>query len=785
MSKREPEPQWEDEQLVKNRVGLKLFQTVIFSALFYCGVNLFMNYLILMFRGINNKDKNYYAFKLIYIQKPPGSMSPFMVLLISLILSMFIVMRLDTRYRIKNENKALKGRQRWMTDKEMNDTFYSFPANKPEAAEKSGIIVALHRGKYYVDCETIHNLIIGTTRSGKGQTFVLPMIRHICYSQSKHSMVLNDPKGELLENCYDMLIENGYKVTVLNLRDTDKSSLWNPLQMIIDQYQEYLDEKDPNKKELLKSKCIKYVQSLATVFTQNDKSDPIWPESAKSLLVAMTLFLLEKAAEDGHLANVSMYSIYNFFVEFGSENEVQVVNGAKRDVNALDTLFQSLPRGSAAKNAYATSRFSSGDTRSSIFTTLASNIAIFGADTGISQLTSGNQINFNELVNPDKPQAVFMVVPDEDTSRHVIASLFVNQCYNSLVEYSSKFPGQKLPQRVHFILDEFGNMVPIPAMDTKITVGAGRNLLFSMFVQDLNQLDTKYSNAAKTIRSNAGNQIYINSLDKDTNEYYSAILGNKTVEYMTYSGDLHTFLSHQSSVVDSQPLISAAELGEMKFGDAITKRQRAYPVRTHLKPFFKFGIKSRPIDDISQRMDLIQRPLEETIYPLDTVWQLLFTPMTDKDGYQYMQDDQKHRFRKKVSAPDTDWEEIKLDTPQNQKLYEACGALISSDGHSRTEWDTKRLAIAEKNKKKETETAPAISTDYSDRSERELSDIELALIKINQASFAGYEPNSYSAYIDNKNYDEAKKLVNKASTFGLITKDEKNLLIKNISGYYN
>ena len=34
MSKREPEPQWEDEQLVKNRVGLKLFQTVIFSALF-------------------------------------------------------------------------------------------------------------------------------------------------------------------------------------------------------------------------------------------------------------------------------------------------------------------------------------------------------------------------------------------------------------------------------------------------------------------------------------------------------------------------------------------------------------------------------------------------------------------------------------------------------------------------------------------------------------------------------------------------------------------------------
>ena len=59
----------------------------------------------------------------------------------------------------------------------------------------------------------------------KGQTFVLPMIRHIGLSKAKHSMVLNDPKGELLENSYKMLVENGYKVVVLNLRDTKKSSL--------------------------------------------------------------------------------------------------------------------------------------------------------------------------------------------------------------------------------------------------------------------------------------------------------------------------------------------------------------------------------------------------------------------------------------------------------------------------------------------------------------------------------------------------------------------------------
>lgn len=775
-----------DDNSVKNRVGLKLFRAVLFTGLFYILGCFLLNFLILTVKGLNASGQITFKFKIDYLRVPPDGFSPVMLLMISLMVSMVVVIRLETTYRIKNENKSLKGKQRWMNDKELKETFYSFPADKPSSAKKSGIIVALKNGRYYVDVETIHNLIIGTTRSGKGQTFVMPMVRHICYSEAKHSMVLNDPKGELLENCYDMLIENGYDVKVLNLRDTDKSSLWNPLQTIIDEYQKYLNETDPNKKDL--SKTVKYVQSLAQVFTQNDKSDPIWPESAKSLLVAMILYMLEKAGEDGHFANVSMYSIYNFFVEFGSENEVQIVNGAKRDVNALDQLFQGLPIGSAAKNAYATSRFSSGDTRASIFTTLASNINLFGSDMGISRLTSGNQIDFKELANPDKPLAIFMVVPDEDKSRHIIASLFVNQCYNALVEYASNFTGQKLPQRVHFILDEFGNMVPIPAMDTKITVGAGRNLLFSMFVQDLNQLDTKYNNEAKTIRSSSGNQIYINSLDKDTNEYFSAILGNRTVEYMTYSGDLHSFLSHKQGAVDSRPLVSAEELGEMKFGDAITKRQRCFPVRTHLKPFYEFGVEPKSIDVISSTMQLIHKPLSETIYPLETIWEVLFKPMTDKDGFMYKQETnalgEVRRYRKMANDSNAQWAEINpAESALNAKIYEACTALISSDGNSRTEWDTKRLSLLEK-KKSELPPPTTDNTDYTDNVDKvENSVLTIALEKINNVPFA--EVGAYTNFINNKNFVSAKKLVARAASSGHITAAERNILKHNIEGYYN
>lgn len=618
----------EDEKK-NNRAKVRLVQWLGFTGLFYMLICLALNYFFLVIKSINVKDtKDFFKFKISYLFIS-DSINWYMIMLIALVISLFAVLKLDTIYMVKHGNKNIKGKARFMELKEIEKVLYGFPENDIKSAEKSGIPLYRENGKIYIDAQTIHSLIIGTTRSGKGQTFVMPMIRYICNSQAKHSMVINDPKGEMLENCYDMLIDNGYDVVVLNLRDTLFSNLWNPLQIIIDEYRDRRNNKDGND-DL--SRCIKLCESLADVFTHNDKSDPIWPESASSLFVAMLLYMLEQGYDNRNLEKVSLYSLYQMFIEFGTVNEVRVVNGAQRYINALDELFQSLPIGNPARSAYATSNFAEGDMRASIFSTLASNLRLFGSDIGVSKLTSGNQINFRALANPDKPMALFMLVPDNDTSRYVLTSSFVNQCYDELVEYANNFIGQKLPQRVHFILDEFGNMVHIPAMDTKITVGAGRNLLFDLFIQDLNQLDTKYGDAAKTIRSNCGNFVYINSNERDTNEYFSSVLGNKTIEYRTYSGDLNTWLSHQSGMVDSQPLISADELSVLPEGTAVTKRQRCYPMKTKFEYFYKLGIQPHSVSEIAKKMDLINRPLDETIYPLDEIWAKIIMRTSIGDG---------------------------------------------------------------------------------------------------------------------------------------------------------
>ena len=110
-----------DDNSVKNRVGLKLFRAVLFTGLFYILGCFLLNFLILTVKGLNASGQITFKFKIDYLRVPPDGFSPVMLLMISLMVSMVVVIRLETTYRIKNENKSLKGKQRWMNDKELKD----------------------------------------------------------------------------------------------------------------------------------------------------------------------------------------------------------------------------------------------------------------------------------------------------------------------------------------------------------------------------------------------------------------------------------------------------------------------------------------------------------------------------------------------------------------------------------------------------------------------------------------------------------------------------------------
>ena len=64
-----------------------------------------------------------------------------------------------------------------------------------------------------------------------------------------------------------------------------------------------------------------------------------------------------------------------------------------------------------------------------------------------------------------KKTAVFIIIQDEKKTYHALATIFIKQCYETLIDVAQDNNG-KLPIRTNFILDEFANMPPLRDVTT-------------------------------------------------------------------------------------------------------------------------------------------------------------------------------------------------------------------------------------------------------------------------------------------------------------------------------
>ncbi|MCD5401616.1 type IV secretory system conjugative DNA transfer family protein, partial [candidate division NPL-UPA2 bacterium] len=200
----------------------------------------------------------------------------------------------------------------------------------------------------------------------------------------------------------------------------------------------------------------------------------------------------------------------------------------------LSDYLQQLPAGHLAQAAYGTALLAPEKARGSFFTGAAADLRLW-ADPGIVHLTC-KQGHCLESAGREKT-AVFLVIPDEKSTRHMLASLYIDQAYQALVDLAIKNRG-RLPRRVNFLLDEFGNLPVITDFDKKLTVAGGRNMRFVLVVQDIAQLKRHYRESAQTITGNCHTWMYLLTTDIETAKLISAKAGQYTVETESYSSSL-------------------------------------------------------------------------------------------------------------------------------------------------------------------------------------------------------------------------------------------------------
>ena len=438
--------------------------------------------------------------------------------------------------------KKDKGYSRWCKDKEMKATLFEVDPSA-DKIEHAGIVVVNDGKKLWVDDGEAHSLIIGATGSGKTQCVVFPMIKVL--AKAGESMVLTDPKGELYEQTSELLREKGYNIIVLNFRDPQKGNAWNPMTLPYRLYQEGNTDK-----------AVELLDDLALniLYDEKNSGDPFWEKSGADYFSGLALGLFEDATEEQVNLN-SMNLMSNLGEErFGGPNN----NYIKEYFNMKD------PARPAYVNASGTV-YAPEETKGGVLSTFKQKVKLFSSRDNLSEMLSYSDFDMKEIGR--KKTAVFMIVQDEKKTLHPLATIFIKQCYETLIDVAQESGGH-LPYRTNFLLDEFANMPPLKDVTTMVTAARSRHIRFDFIIQNFAQLTKVYGKEdAETIKGNC-NILYLISSELQALEELSKMCGEVK--------------SKEKEKTSSTPLVTVSDLQRMSMGEVIWLRLRMMPFKTKL-----------------------------------------------------------------------------------------------------------------------------------------------------------------------------------------------------------
>lgn len=518
-------------------------------------------------------------------------------------------------YRIDAQNIALKENDledtKWLTIKRLRKlrefTVTTWDGIKDK---EDGIVIGAEKKKKSVEIITtsqLHGLIVGTTGSGKTTGFVDQNISILGRSKGKPSLVIADPKKELYEKHSEQLKSEGYVISVLDLREPYSSARWNPMQVLIRRVEQvkelennlvnkdgkyygagevFISHKDARTRgQELKDEIFENAMDLIyTLCPVQNKDQPTWEEGARNLILGLVLAFCEDCIRGKmDTCRLQLFNVYHNITKYCSE-----------DTSALKQyLLEGRDEYSKVRGLVNTVLITSDKTLTSYLSEVNSYMQQL-SDDGILSMMSENDL---DVVNMDeKPNAVFLIVPDERATRHRFVTLFVTQMYKELVEKANinlrkhEMDTAILKRRTYFILDEFGNLPRFDNIEGMVTVGRSRGIRYLFVLQSFAQLNAKYGkDIADIVKTNCNIKLYIGSDDPETRKEFSELCGQKKIKNFSVNTSIETNASSNTGA-SNQPLITMGMLerlnGDEK-GDAIVSVRGYEPIWTKFTPSYE------------------------------------------------------------------------------------------------------------------------------------------------------------------------------------------------------
>lgn len=482
------------------------------------------------------------------------------------------------------------GSARFATQKEINQAFYKVVfdckswrkgKNLPQV---QGIIigskVTRRHTVCYVDRDDVHMLMIGAAGAGKTAYFLYPNLEYACASGV--SFITTDTKGDLYRNYGGIAKEYyGYNISVIDLRNPLYSDGNNMLHMV----NKYMDLYKKDRSNLsLKAKAEKHAKIIAKtiIFSDGESAsnygqNSFFYDSAEGLLTSVILIIAEFCdARERHIV-----SVFKLVQDLLKPSKV-------KGKTQFQMLLDLLPDNHKAK-WFAGAALNTGEqAMMSVLSTVLSRLNAF-IDSEIEQI-----LCFETTVDIEKfcseKSAIFLVMPEEDNTKHFLISLFIQQYYREMLTYADEHGG-RLENKVIMFLDEIGTIPKIESAEMMFSASRSRNISIVAIIQSLAQLEKNYGKeGASIIVDNCQDTLFGGfAPNSETAKIMSENLGYRTV----LSGSISKGKNDpsQSLQMMQRPLMSADELKSMPKGHFILMKTGKNPMRTVLRLFTFWKIK--------------------------------------------------------------------------------------------------------------------------------------------------------------------------------------------------
>ena len=556
-----------------------------------------------------------------------------MVLLICAGAGMFILMGviplLANHYSLngiksKTVGDGQYGTARFASEAEIKRTFAQVPYEPvlwrqgKHLPKVQGIVVgglfSRTRVTALVDSGDIHLLMIGAAGVGKTANFLYPCIEYACASGM--SWLCTDTKGDLFRN-YAGIAQKyyGYQTSILDLRNPTCSDGDNILGMV----NKYMDLYLENPENLaVKAKAEKYAKITAKTIISSGGGDAssygqnaFFYDAAEGLLTSVILLISEYCPkEQRHIV-----SVFKLIQDLLAPSPV-------KGKNQFQLLMQKLPADHKAKWFAGAALNTAEQAMASVLSTAMSRLNAF-LDSEMEQILCFDSTMDTEAFCNSK-SAIFIVLPEEDSTKYFMVSLFLQQIYREMLSIADEHGG-KLPNRVVIFGDEIGTIPKIESLEMLFSAGRSRRISMVPIIQSFAQLQKNYGKEGSEIIVDNCQGVLFGGFapNSESAEILSKALGNKTV----LSGSISRGKNDpsQSLQMIGRPLMTPDELKSLPKGHFILAKTGCHPMRVELRLFFKWGIEfeeeyeveqhvARPVsyaDRLEVEQEIIRRQFDE------------------------------------------------------------------------------------------------------------------------------------------------------------------------------